>query len=503
MRILYLYALLVLWSGAAIAQKVSYTDPERDDYKSTEFEIIGRVSGNILVYKSDRGDGVISIYDNSMQLKSRVKLDFLPKKLISADFISYGDKVFMLYQFQRKDAVYSFCATMDGNARFSDAPVMVDSTRIGFYSKDNKVYSVEYSEDKNKIMVYKINQDKENDNVFYTFLYDSAFHLINNSRVSLPMESKKSFLSNFNLTNEGDLIFNKLERTNNRDYIVSGNLIIKRAVVDSFENVSMQLKTQLLDEVKMKVDNNNKKVLITAFFYKQKRGNVEGLYVSKYDYAQKQLLYEKEVAFTPELKNNAKGESSTNAAFNDYFIRKIINTSNGGFIITAESYYTTSRSQPWNRWNYMYGPYGMYTPYYYSPYSPFYYNPWYNNYNSQDRFHYDNIAVLNLDNEGNLLWSNFVAKSQYDDGSDLYLSYMMVNIGSELRFLYNELERGRNFIMTDNSVQPDGKSTRKPTLRNLDKGYTWMPRYGKQISGRSILVPCIYRNYICFAKVDF
>ena len=502
MRILYLYALLVLWSGAAIAQKISYTEPERDDYKSTEFEIIGRVSGNILVYKSDRGDYVISIYDNSMQLKNRVKLDFLPKKLISVDFVNYADKVLMLYQFQRKDAVYSFCATMDGNARFADAPVMVDSTRIGFYSKENKVYSVEYSEDKNKIMVYKINQDKENDNVFYTFLYDSAFHLVNNARVSLPMETKKSFLSNFNLTNEGDLIFNKLERTSNRDYIVSGNLIIKRAVVDSFENVPMQLKTQLLDEVKMKVDNNSKKILITAFFYKQKRGNVEGLYVSKYDYGQKQLLYEKEVPFTPELKNNAKGESSTNAAFNDYFIRKIINTSNGGFIITAESYYTTSRSQPWNRWNYMYGPYGMYTPYYYSPYSPFYYNPWYNNYNSQDRYHYDNIAVLSMDNDGNLLWSNFVHKSQYDDGSDLYLSYMMVNIGSELRFLYNELDR-RSYILTDNSVQPDGKSSRKPTLRNLDKGFTWMPRYGKQISGRSVLVPCIYRNYICFAKVDF
>ncbi|UPK69374.1 hypothetical protein [Chitinophaga filiformis] len=502
MRILYLYALLVLWSGAVMAQKISYTEPERDDYKSTEFEIIGRVSGNILVYKSDRGDYVISIYDNTMALKSRVKLDFLPKKLISVDFVSYADKVFMLYQFQRKDAVYSFCATMDGNARFADAPVMVDSTRIGFYSKENKVYSVEYSEDKNKIMVYKINQDKENDNVFYTFLYDSAFKLINNSRVSLPMESKKSFLSNFNLTNEGDLVFNKLERTSNRDYIIAGNLIIKRAVVDSFENVPMQLKTQLLDEVKMKVDNNNKKVLVTAFYYKQKRGNVEGLYVSKYDYAQKQLLYEKEVPFTPDLKNNAKGESSTNAAFNDYFIRKIINTSNGGFIITAESYYTTSRSQPWNRWNYMYGPYGMYTPYYYSPYSPFYYNPWYNNYNSQDRYHYDNIAVLSLDNEGNLLWSNFVHKSQYDDGSDLYLSYMMVNIGSELRFLYNELDR-RSYILTDNSVQPDGKASRKPTLRNLDKGFTWMPRYGKQISGRSVLVPCIYRNYICFAKIDF
>lgn len=504
MRILYLYALLVLWSGTAIAQKVTYTEPEKDDYKSTEFEILGKVSGNILVYKSDRGDYAVSVYDNNMQLKDRVKLDFLPRKLISVDFVSYADKVFMLYQFQRKDAVYSFCATMNGDGKFSDAPVMVDSTRIGFYSKDNKVYSVEFSEDKTKILVYKINQDKENDNVFYTFLYDSAFQLINNSRVSLPMETKKSFLSNFNLSNDGDLLFNKLERTSNRDYIISGSLVIKRAVVDSFEQVPFQLKTQLLDEVKMKMDNATHRVLVTAFYYKQKRGNVEGLYVSKYDYSRNTLLFEKEVAFSPELKGNARGESSTNAAFNDYFIRKIINTKNGGFIVTAESFYTTSRYQPWNRWNYMYGsPYGMYSPYYYSPYSPWYYNPWYNNNNNQqNRYHYDNVAVLSMDEEGNLLWSNFIRKSQYDDGEDLYLSYMMVNIGSELRFLYNELDR-RSYIMADVGIEPDGQSSRKPTLRNLDKGFTWMPRYGKQISGRTVLIPCVYRNYICFAKVDF
>lgn len=119
-----------------------------------------------------------------------------------------------------------------------------------------------------------------------------------------------------------------------------------------------------------------------------------------------------------------------------------------------------------------------------------------------NRYHYDNIAVMSVDDEGNLLWSNIIDKSQFDDGSDLNLSYLMVNIGSELRFLYNELNR-RDFMVTDKGIEPDGTTSTKPTLRNLDKGFTWMPRYGKQISGRTVLVPCIYRSYICFAKVDF
>ncbi len=203
---------LMLCASLAMAQKITYSEPERDDYKTTEFEIVGRISGNILVYKADRGEYHISVYDNGMQLLDRVKLDFLPKKLISVDFVSYPDYSYMIYQFQRKDAVYSFVGRVNGKGQFTEAPVMVDSTRIGFYSKDNKIYSVEASEDKSRILIYKINQDKEDNNVFYTFLYDSTFNLVNNSRVSLPMEGKKQFLNNFNLNNDGDLFFTKLER---------------------------------------------------------------------------------------------------------------------------------------------------------------------------------------------------------------------------------------------------------------------------------------------------
>lgn len=507
MHILYriqLLLLMLLAGASATAQKISYSQPEKDDYKNTEFEIIGRVAGNILVYKSDRGDYAVSVYDNAMELKERVALDFLPKKVISMDFVAYPNKVLMIYQFQHKDAVYSYCATMSPDAKFATEPLLIDSTRIGYYSRENKVYSLEVSEDKNRIMIYKINQDNENNNLFYTFLYDSAMQLVNNSKVSLPMQSKKYFLSNFNLTNDGDFIFNKLERTSSKDYVISGNMIVKHPLTDSFEVTPLQFKSQMLDEVKMKLDNPKGTALITAFYYKQKRGNVEGLYLYKYDFKNQKTIYEKSVVFTPELKAAARTESSTNAAFNDYFIRRVINTANGGFLITAEAFSTSSRYQPWNRWNYMYGnPYsGFYSPYYYSPYSPWYYNPGYWNNSQGLRYHYDKVIVLSFDDEGNMQWNNFINKSQFDDNADLYLSYMMVNIGSELRFLYNDLDR-RSYILTDNSLEPSGKVNRMPTLRNLDKGYTWMPRYGKQISARSVLIPCIYRNYICFAKIDF
>ena len=81
-------------------------------------------------------------------------------------------------------------------------------------------------------------------------------------------------------------------------------------------------------------------------------------------------------------------------AFNDYFIRNIITRRDGGFIIGSEAYYTTSRGNSWNRWNYLYGsPYmRSYDYYYYSPYLQqlLVESRWNNNQNV--RYQADNIA---------------------------------------------------------------------------------------------------------------
>jgi len=124
------------------------------------------------------------------------------------------------------------------------------------------------------------------------------------------------------------------------------------------------------------------------------------------------------------------------------------------------------------------------------------------NNNQAVRYHADNIAVLSFDNKGKLEWNNVMGKTQYDDESDDLLSYQLVNTGREVHFLFNQQER-RNNLLSDYSINPDGVMTRSPTLKNLDKGYEFMPKYGKQVSSRQMIVPCLYRNYICFGKIDY
>ena len=45
-------ALFALISVTAAAPRIFYTEPERDDNRRTNFEIIGKVGGNILIFKN-------------------------------------------------------------------------------------------------------------------------------------------------------------------------------------------------------------------------------------------------------------------------------------------------------------------------------------------------------------------------------------------------------------------------------------------------------------------
>jgi len=190
-------------------------------------------------------------------------------------------------------------------------------------------------------------------------------------------------------------------------------------------------------------------------------------------------------------------------AFNDYFIRNIIIKNDGGFILDAEAFYTTSKANAWNRWDYMYG-----SPFL-SPIDYYYYSPYYSNWmwrrggnNQSVRYHADNLVIFSFDKNGGLSWNNIISKEQYDDDTDDRISYQVMNTGGQLHFLFNQQVR-KNLLLSDYALSPDGAITPNPTLKNLDRGHEFLPKYGKQVSARQFIAPCLYRNYICFAKIDF
>jgi hypothetical protein len=359
------------------------------------------------------------------------------------------------------------------------------------------------SENKQHLMILKINSRNPRQYVFTSFLFNKELELEDRHRINMDMPDRNMLFTRFALDDEGQLVFARY-MSSNGEYVSRVSLVTKAALADTFSIRDLGAGDRVLDELRIKVDNHNKHYLISAFYYKQRRGNIEGLYTVIWDRTTDSRLKESLTIFNDELRALAKSsESNIRMAFNDFFIKNIVVKKDGGYLVISEANYTTSRGSVFNRWDYMYGsPYLGPMDYYYSPfYNP--YSPW-NRYGmgNINRYNSENIMILSFDKNSNLEWSNVLTKSQYDDDGNSMISHQMVNTGGALHFLYNQYER-RTVLLADQSISPDGKLTRYPTLRNLDKGYEFMPRFGKQISGNEVVIPCQYRNYICFAKIDF
>ena len=484
-------------------QRILISEPDREDSRRMNFEIIGKMANNYLIYKNIRSDNFICLYDNEMKMIKKVKHEYLPdERMINVDFFPYPDFIYMIYQYQKRNIVHCMGVKLDGMGQKISDPVELDTALIGG-SANNKIYTTLSSEDKQKIIIFKINSKNRNRFVITTNLYNQKLELIKRTILPMPMDERNDHLGEFAVDNEGHLVFSKFYRTSNES-ISKAYMILKRAEQDSFTYYPLNLEKMYLDELRIKVDNTNQRYLLSAFYYNQKRGNIEGLYFLAMNKNNWQPELEKSFVFTEDLRQEARGESNIKTAFNDYFIRNIIIKKDGGFLVDAESYYTTSRSSAFNRWDYIYGSPFSY-PYDYYFYSPYYSSWWWRRSgmgNQAVRYHADNVAIFSFSNKGDLEWSNVIRKDQFDDESDDRISYNVMNTGGQLHFLFNMQEK-RNLLLNDFSLSPNGQVNRNPTLKGLDKGHEFMPKYGKQISARQFIVPCFYRNFICFAKVEF
>jgi len=468
-----------------------------------DFEIIGKMGNNYLIYKSIKNESFICLYDNEMKMIKKVKHEYLPDdKMINVDFFTYPDFIYAIYQYQRRNIVHCAAVKLDGMGKKISDPIELDTASIGG-SANNKIYTALSSEDKQKIIIFKINTKNRERFIITTKLFNDKLELQKRTMLTMPMDDRNEHLGEFAVDNEGNLVFSKFFRTSNES-ISKAFMIIKRAMEDSFTYYKLNLEKAYLDELRIKADNTNQRYLLSAFYYNQKRGNIEGLYFLAMNKNSWQPVLEKSFVLTEDLRQEARGESNLKTAFNDYFIRNIIIKKDGGFLVDAEAFYTTSRSSAWNRWDYIYGSPFAY-PYDYYSYSPYYSSWWWRRGGSGNqavRYHADNLAIFSFNNTGDLASSNVIKKEQFDDESDDRISYKVINTGGQLHFLFNMQEK-RNLLLNDFSLSPNGQVSRNPTLKGLDKGHEFLPKYGKQISARQFIVPCFYRNYICFAKIEF
>ena len=267
----YLLIVLIIFLSLAVkAQIINYSEPDKNDFKTLDYEIIGKLNGIVHIYKSYRDKHTISLFDANMQTIDKINLDFLPERIINVDFLLYPSYYYLLYQYQKKSIVYCMAVKFDDKGKKMGEPLQLDTTSISF-NTNSKIYTVIYSEDKKNIMLVKINRPNEKINQVTTILFNSELQQIKHTQLTIQMQERYATLSEFQLDNKGDVAFIKAYGSGQSDIVNKIALVTKAALEDKINTYDINLKGIYLDDIRLKIDNYNNHYLITSFYTKQRR----------------------------------------------------------------------------------------------------------------------------------------------------------------------------------------------------------------------------------------
>lgn len=502
MKAVFIFLIQFLLSLNCISQKVTYTEPQKKDNATMKFEILGKFSSGLLVYKHVSRQHSIATYDNEMQLLSEKNLDFFPDKIIDLDFICYSNHFFIIYQYQKNNTV--FCAALDvaDNGNVISGPFMLESTSISFLA-NNKIYSTTYSEDKSKILLYK--RYIKNDQLdFSAYVFDAQFNPLDSLTQIMSINQRKEIYSDLSVDNEGNFIFAQTFRKNSDALSTDMKVFIHQLQKDSSEILNIPLQEKTINIPLIKIDNRNKKYLLNTFYFGENQSNIEGLLsvsISIKDFKNVQT------SFSQFSTKRQSSNSNMNASIDNLIPKNIILRKSGGFMLIAEDYYYESLfdDNSWNRYDpyYPYMPYNSANGYYMN--STFYnsYRPYGNNFDQpRSRYYFNNIFIAEVDSSLKTTTTNEINKRQYETDNDNNLSFGFMNSGKEIHFIFIENAQEKSLI-TDHVLSLNGSIRKFPVIRNDQHNYEFMPKLGKQIGSNLMVIPFLYFNKVGFAKIEF
>lgn len=504
MKSLNVVIFFIMFCSVASAQEFSYSDYNNEDNREINFEILGKQGENYIIYKNVRWKHMLAFYNEHMKMIKSFRLTYISDKTFNVDFVTYPDYFYIIYQYQKNNVIYCKAVKLDNNGNKLSEPVLIDTGRV-WPRQDQRIYATTYSENKQHILVYK-RQSFNNRMTLTTKLYNSDLTMEDSTSGTIPYNDRYDIFSDMVVDNTGGILMGKGKLPAKKSSLSSIQLLMIPFRDSSF-TIDIPLNKNFIDDFKVKVDNRNRQYIITSLFYQEKNGNIKGLFMADVDFSGDiNKLRTAFHQFDDSLRTKINSGAEFLSAFNNLSLKNIIVTNDGGFLIAGENSYTqtTGGYSTWQRYDSYGNP--IYSPYdygqmnsgfnsYYRPYSS-------NNYLQNTRYYFEDIVLVSIDKNLRVNWTNTIPKKQYDDGEDNFMSFSMLNSGKEIHFLFLEKERNLE-VISNNSVLPQGEMKRYATLKSREAGYQFMPKLAKQISATQVIIPCLYRGFICFAKVAF
>jgi hypothetical protein len=520
-----LIAFILAGLQVVAAQSYVLSGIEKTDKDQMQYEVLGKVDGRYWIYKNNDGIATIAQYNDQMQLVQQNDLAFLPKKINAIEFVTKSNRVYAFYQFQAATTVYAMVAELDEKAQLVGTPTIVDTAEKIRPGAETKIFNLVESQDRSKLLLFSVNTTNPTSIKIKTMALSTPFGLLNEATISINAQNKKSHLSDFAIDNKGNLFCLRNVDQPKAAPVVSllymaadGSEVIETPIVNN---------SLLLDDVRLKINNENGTVLVNSFYATEKKGSIEGMYTFVWDIANKTNILSNASRFTDAVRDTVTDRRNLKTAFDNYYFDQVQPNADGGFTIIAEAATTSSNRNAFSRWDYYWGG-PFYNPYIFSYWNrPFGFYPWarfgwgmmrpwgwgwgfgWNSWmmNPYAGFGYPSVtysagkvAILKFDAKANVQSVKTIDKQQSDINVDQFIGYGQINNAAGTNFLYYQKSKGVRQLVHQ-QLNPSGALVQGNNIVLKEKQIEWMPRSMKQVGEKEAILPYQSKGKLGFAKI--
>ncbi len=472
------------------AQEVLFSPAQKVPSKINQYEILGKNSEGIIVWKSGPKYNLIEAYESSsLDLKWARELKIEGKKSRVFEIVQSQNDLFVFYTNKESSNIKLYVLQIDKKLRRVGEPILLDAykRRFGSYSYQ---YKIKYDKSRSQFVVLKMFPKGGVDIYSNIELIWLNKNLEKQGTYSVNIESDWEFHDCVVLDNEQIyFVQKKIKRI-----FVSKSPLYDKVKVNKLHYSQEKGQEYMLEntnkewyfnDLKFEWDHINEQLAVGGFYSANQSNKVLGIIYGYLDFDSKEQKLPVRVPFDYDLLQKAGYKTLFNQ--NNYIqgveVRKLILRRDGGALLVGESHSTIGIQ---------------------SQFLPSYDSRFENRGQTLKEHYYDDVLLFSINPTGEVLWDAVLQKKQYSENDNGYFSSIgFMNAKTSIYLLFNETI-ANNSNLNDFKVDSQGENRVKTLLNPSDYKLTPAPRYAKQISSSEIIIPSInYRNEFLLIKLKY
>lgn len=456
------------------AQTITVSD-EISINDDQSYDVIGKVSDHILLFRDKNHDYEITTFDERLQQVKTKSIELDKKNGSVIGVLATKNEVDLIYTYRNKGHSFLKLHKYNSGVNLTDSITIKD---LGSHYFTPPLHLI-HSEDKRKVLIYYI----EKGNILKTLVYNlETLEIITEKSIILEGLEYEDFLREVLLSNSGSY-FLVLEKANESSQKESHRFEILEFSPAGLETpYTIKMGEHLTYHASFVMDNVNNHLVGAGLYADNNRARARGYFYLNVNPALNDKYDIHFTAFDDDFVSTLSSKKiSDNKGISDLSIQEIVLRKDGGILMIGEQVkeiehqtYSTGRG--------FLGRDG-------------------NNYIVD--YYYDNLFAISIHPSGETHWKTILFKKQFSQDDDaVYSSYFLFKTAGNLRFLFNDEVRNETTV-SEYTVKGNGETDRNSLFSTEDQELRLRFRNGVQIGANEMVIPSETRTRLKLVLIKY